>query len=471
MIASLSLIRAELLLTAAAVFLLLLDNGRQERKGLSVWIAGLALGIGAWLVLDSSDGTAFNVETLDAGGRFLKVLILGAVLLVLALCHGFSGFEGTEDHPFHWCTFAGLLLLSSVGLLLMVSANDFLMILISVELVSVTSFILTGFRKDDRRGSEAAIKYFLVGAFSSGLMVYGMSLLYGVTGGTSVSSLFGPGVASLPALPLTGALFFLLAGFGFKLALVPFHMWAPDVYEGAPTPITAFLSVAPKAAAFGLMIRVFQNHGALHVSTLLAVLAALTMTVGNLAALRQTNVKRLLAYSSIAQMGYVMMGIVAAGPAGLRSVLVYLTAYVFTNLGAFASVIAVTEDAKTESIEGFAGLAFRSFPLALLTTFFLLSLTGIPPLVGFIGKFSLFSAVLQTPGLVWLAVVGAVNSVISLAYYFSIVRVMFFVPASRMERVSLSLPVRGCLGVTSLATVGVGVFPNLLLVLVKAVWP
>jgi NADH-quinone oxidoreductase subunit N len=248
-------------------------------------------------------------------------------------------------------------------------------------------------------------------------------------------------------------------------------MWAPDVYEGAPTPITAFLSVAPKAAAFGMMIRFFQNHTALHVTALLAVLSAVTMTVGNLAALRQTNVKRLLAYSSVAQMGYVMMGIVAGGSAGIQAVLIYLAAYLFVNLGAFASVIVVGEDAKTESIEGFSGLASRSLPLALTITVFLLSLTGIPPLVGFIGKFSLFSATLQVPGLVWLAVVGAVNSVISLVYYFSIVRLMFFGSTPRTDAVSVSNPLLTCLTLTGTVTLVAGVFPNLLLALVKSVWP
>jgi hypothetical protein len=284
-----------------------------------------------------------------------------------------------------------------------------------------------------------------VGAFSTGIMVFGMSLLYGITGGTSLTALTGPSLAAFPVLPLVGALVFVLAGFGFKLALAPFHMWAPDVYEGAPTPITAFLSVAPKAAAFGMLIRFFQNHTALHVTVILAVVAAVTMTVGNLAALRQTNVKRMLAYSSIAQMGYVMMGLVAGGAAGFRAVLVYLVAYVLMNVGIFASVIAVGEDSQSESIEGFSGLAFRSLPLALTTTVFLLSLTGIPPLVGFIGKFSLFSATLQAPGLVWLAVVGAVNTVISLVYYFSIVRAMFFGPAARPESPRLPGPLTAVL--------------------------
>lgn len=471
MIASLSFIRPELWLAAAAVVLLLADDGRRERKGFSLAVAGIGLAGAALLALMSPEGTAFKMLTLDATGRLLKVLLAGGVLMVLAMSSGFSGFAGSKEKPFHWGTFAGLLLLATVGLFFLVSASDFLMILISIELVSVSSFVLTGFLQDDRRASEAAIKYFMVGAFSAGLMVFGMSLLYGITGSTSIAAFTGDGAAALPALPLAGALFFVLAGFGFKLALVPFHMWAPDVYEGAPTPITAFLSVAPKAAAFGMMIRFFQNHGALHVTALLAVLSAVTMTVGNLAALRQTNAKRLLAYSSVAQMGYVMMGIVAGGSAGGQAVLIYLAAYLFVNLGAFAGVIAAEEDAKTESIEGFTGLASRSLPLALTITVFLLSLTGIPPLVGFIGKFSLFSATLQVPGLVWLAVVGAVNSVISLVYYFSIVRLMFFGSAPRTDAVPLSKPLRACLTLTGTFALAAGVFPHLLLALVKSVWP
>jgi NADH-quinone oxidoreductase subunit N len=471
MIASLSFVLPELLLTAVAVFLLLADDGRQERKGLVLSLSAFALVGAGVLALRAPNGTAFQMLALDPTAKFLKGLLVGGVLMVLALCSSFGKFSGTKEKPFQWGTFAALLLLSTVGLFLLVSATDFLVILIAIELVSVTSFVLTGFQRGDRRSSEAAMKYFVVGAFSTGIMVYGLSLLYGITGGTSLAALGGEIVSAYPPLPLVAALFFVLAGFGFKLALVPFHMWAPDVYEGAPTPLTAFLSVAPKAAAFGMMIRFFQNHHALHVTTLLAVLAAVTMTVGNLAALRQTNVKRLLAYSSVAQMGYILMGLVAGGAMGVHSVLIYLAAYIFMNVGVFASVIAVGEDAKTESIDGFSGLAFRSLPLALVTTVFLLSLTGIPPLAGFIGKFSLFSAVLQTPGLVWLAVVGAINSVISLAYYFSIVRLMFFGDAKRSDPVRLATPVLACLTVASSFTLVAGVFPNLLIVLVQSVWP
>ena len=470
MIASLSLVFPELVLTAAAALLLLVDDGKQERKGFSLAVTVAALAGAALLALMSSDGTAFHMLVLDGAGRFLKVLLVGAVLAVLALGSGFSGFAGTREKPFHWGTFCGLLLLSTVGLFFLVSAADFLVILIAIELISVSSFVLVGYSRDDRRASEAAVKYFMVGAFSAALMVFGMSILYGLTGGTALSALAGESASALPVLPLAGALFFILAGFGFKLALVPFHMWAPDVYEGAPTPITAFLSVAPKAAAFGMMIRFFQNHTALHVTALLAVISAATMTVGNLAALRQTNVKRLLAYSSVAQMGYVLMGIVAGGAAGARAVLIYLAAYLFMNLGAFASVVAVGEDAQTESIDGFSGLAARSLPLALTTTVFLLSLTGIPPLVGFIGKFSLFSATLQPPGLVWLAVVGAVNSVISLVYYFSIVRLMFFGAPARPGPVALPRPVFACLTITSALTLLAGVFPNWLIALAQSVW-
>lgn len=457
----------ELILTAAALALFLLEAFRPGRKTPAVLLAALGLAGAAWALGGPVDGCAWDFLAFDAATRYLKGLALIAVGLVSVFSATFPAFQRKD---FSWGTFFGLLLLSTVGLFFMMSARDILMLLIAIELVSLTSFVLTGILREDRRSSEAAIKYFLVGAFSAGLLIYGFSILYGLTGTTRIDALLTATV-DLPALPLTGALFFILAGFGFKLALAPFHMWAPDVYEGAPTPVTAYLSVGPKAAAFGLLLHVLPNHGALHLTPLLAALSALTMTVGNLAALRQTNVKRLLAYSSVAQMGYVLMGFTAAGNNGARSVLVYLSGYVFMNLGAFASVLAMGQESKTESIDGFKGLAQRSLPLALTTMFFMLSLTGVPPFIGFIGKFSLFSAVLQSPGLLWLAVVAAVNSVVSFAYYFSIVRAMFFDPNERPAPLSFSPALAGCLALTGVVTAAVGLFPNTFLLLVQKVLP
>ncbi len=461
----------EIILTAAALTLLLLESFRPVRRGLALGISALALLAGILSVAGvssaSGDPTFHGMISVGPEARFLMVLLMLGVLAVLALSLHFNGFQESD---FSWGTFSGLLLLSTAGLLLLTCAADLLLVLIALETVSVTSFILVGFLRKDRRASEAAIKYFLVGAFSTGLLIYGISIVYGLAGTTNLQRLLRPDPA-WPALPLAGALFFILVGFGFKLALVPFHMWAPDVYEGAPTPITAFLSIAPKAAGFGVMLHALPNHGALRLTPFLAVLSALTMSVGNLAALRQQNLKRLLAYSSIAQMGYVLMGFVAGGTTGFRSVLIYLAAYLFMNLGAFACVIAVGADAKTETLDGFKGLAGRSLPLALATTVFMLSLTGIPPFVGFIGKFSLFGAVLQSPGLVWLAVAAAVNSVVSFAYYFSLVRAMFFSPPDRSARMEMSPALAGCLGLAALGTVLAGVFPETLLQLVQRAFP
>lgn len=462
----------ELVLTVGALALFLIDTGRRDHKKTALAIALVSLLAAFGLALTSPNTTAFGVLVLDPLSRFLKGMLAVSVLAVVGFCAGFSAFRSREGGaPFSWGTFLGMLLLSTVGLFFLVSASDFLTILISIELVSLTSFVLTGYCREDKRASEAAIKYFLVGGFSTGLMVFGMSLLYGVTGSTQLSSFSGPAGAVLPAFPLAGALLFVLAGFGFKLAMAPFHLWAPDVYEGAPTPITAFLSVAPKTAAFGMMIRFFQGADGSPIFFVLALLSAVTMTIGNLGALRQTNLKRLLAYSSIAQMGYVMMGLVVGQTAGVQSVLIYLAVYAVMNLGAFASVIAFTEDAGSENIDSFSGAAARSLPLALVTAVFLLSLTGLPPLAGFIGKFSLFAAVLQAPGLLWLALVGALNSVVSLYYYFSIIRQMFFGSPRAESKPSLSAPILTVVAGAGAFTLIVGLFPNLLVTAVRSIWP
>jgi NADH-quinone oxidoreductase subunit N len=461
---------AELLLTGAALVLLLWDAVRPGARRGPLVATVLVLIAAAWAALRTPDAVAYGVFVVDGTARFLKIVLLVAVLLVTALSAAFKGFADREE-PFAWGTYLGLLVISTVGLLFLASASDFLMALIALEIVSVSSFVLVGFTRKDRRSSEAAIKYFLMGAFASGLMVYGISLFYGLTGGTAAAALNADTAARVAALPLTVALLFVLVGFGFKLALAPFHMWVPDVYEGAPTPVTAFLSVAPKAAAFGLLARLFAHAGDARVLPVVALLAAVTMTVGNLGALRQDNVKRLLGYSSIAQMGYVAIAFVAASALGTRAILLYLAAYVFMNLGTFAAVIAVTDDAGREEIGAFDGLAARSLPLALGTTFFLLSLTGIPPFFGFIGKFSIFAAAVQAKGLLWLAVVGVVNSVVSFAYYFSVVRAMFFREPEKAAAPLLPRPLTAVLAVTLAATVLLGLYPAPLLAWVQRIVP
>lgn len=461
------LLAPELFLTAGGMLILLGETVWRRAGKLWVLAASFALILAVVAVMKSPLGAVGSMAVIDGMSQFLKAMMIFGVLLVLGL-----SLESRElnEREIPWGAFTALVLFSTVGLMLLVSATDLLMSVVALELVSISSFVLVGFLKNDKRGGEAAIKYFMVGAFSAGLMLYGISLYYALFGTTAFSALAGADLATVPKLPLAGAVFFLLAGFGFKVAMAPFHMWVPDVYEGASLPVTAFISVAPKAAGLGALMRALPDLSALGVAPAVAVLAALTMTVGNVGALKQTNIKRLLGYSSIAQMGYVLMGVVVGGKAGVTGVLLYIAIYTFMNLGAFACAQAAVNDAKSESLDAFNGLARRSFPLALGTAAFLISLTGLPPMAGFVGKFSLFAAAMEK-GWVWLAVAGALNSVISLYYYFGILRRMFFDEASRTSPVPLAGPMMGCVVLPLLVTLWAGVFPERFLVWVRSVLP
>ena len=342
-----------------------------------------------------------------------------------------------------------LLIAVTFGMFLMVSSTNLLMIFISLETVSLTSYILAGFLTHNPRSSEAAFKYITFGAVASGTMLFGFSLLFGLTGtgdvvqiSSRLTEMFSAGEA-YPLVVLV-IITFILAGVGYKMASVPFHMWSPDVYEGAPIPITAFLSVASKAAGFALFIRLFYSTfrasnivGAVDWSLMLAIVSALTMTVGNLAALPQQNVKRLLAYSSIAHGGYLLMGAVLLTPEGLQAILFYLIVYLFMNLGAFFVVILVANELGSETIDGYRNLKSRAPFVAVAMAIFLFSLTGLPPFAGFFGKWLLFSAVIKQE-LYWLAVIGLLNSVVSLYYYARIVKAMFLESSDETETISFS---------------------------------
>ena len=354
--------------------------------------------------------------------------------------------------------FLGLLFALLLGMYLMASAADLLLIYLGVEMVSLVSYVLTGFRRGDKRANEAALKYVIYGGVASGVMLYGMSILYGLFGTTRVvgEGGIGPQLADVtsrlfmahafggqPAaqLALVVAVIFVLAGVGYKIAAVPFHMWCPDVYQGAPTPFTAFLSVGPKAAGFAVAIRFFfaaferQVPGGGYVAVgdlpwpaIIGIISAITMTLGNLTAVVQTNLKRLLAYSSIAHAGYLLMGLAAASIEGVRSILIYLMIYVLMNVGAFLVVISVSRVTGGEEISDFRGLGVRAPIAALTLTIFLFSLTGIPPFAGFTGKYLIFAAVMQKGGFwyVLLALIGVLNSAVSLFYYAKIIKTMFY---------------------------------------------
>jgi len=332
----------------------------------------------------------------------------------------------------------------------MVSAIDLIMVYLSIEVVSISSFILAGYLKKDQRSNESSLKYVIYGAFSSGLMLFGLSILFGLTGTTKFfeiqNALAGLDTSSHFALII--ASIFILAGFGYKISAVPFHFWTPDVYEGAPTPVTAYLSVAPKAAGFALLIRffhvLFTDAGLLiesgnGISTIpwpqvLAGISVATMTLGNLVAIQQSSVKRMLAYSSIAHAGYMLMAVPILSGNGVFAIMIYLVMYLFMNLGAFFVVIVVKNKTGGETFEDFRGLGWEMPIVGIAMALFMLSLTGIPPTAGFIGKFYIFAAVIKAgPAFYWLVFAGAVNSVISLYYYMHVVKVMFFEGESKKK--------------------------------------
>jgi NADH-quinone oxidoreductase subunit N len=335
----------------------------------------------------------------------------------------------------------------------------------------VSFYILAGFIKPNQRSNEAAVKYFLLGAFSLGILLYGMSLMYGLSGTTNLR-VMAVTFESIPKDPrLILAVILLVAGVGFKIAAVPFHMWAPDVYEGAPTPITAFLSVGSKAASFAMLIRIFVEGLPVMSADwrlMFWVLSIATMTIGNVAAVTQTNVKRMLAYSSIAHAGYVLMGIVAGTSRGITATLVYLMIYSFMQLGAFAIVVVLRRrDVQGDELKDFSGLAFRNPFAAFAMLLFMLSLGGIPPTAGFMGKFWLFSAAIDAH-YYWLAVIGVLNSAISLYYYIRIVVFMYVKKETIGSEPVTTTPLAIVLGVAVAATLVFGLYPRLLFEVAEA---
>ena len=455
------LLLPEIVLTITAFVVFILDliwRGDHVRERWLPWIAflGVMLTLVAIILIWPLAGAgglplAFDVGP-GFGGDAVPMMILDGLalffmlftVLVLAIV-GLSAGEYVQKHTPFRGEFYALMLLAGLSIMLASSATNLVMIYLSIEFLSITSYILTGYLRDDARSTEGAIKYFIYGAAASAVMLYGFSLLYGATGATGLAEIAAALAAGSPTVQwlIFPALIMVLAGLGFKIALVPFHQWSPDAYEGAPTPVTAFLSVGPKAAGFAVMIRflivalpAFQVDW----SALLAGIAILTMSLGNLIALWQNNVKRMLAYSSIAQAGYMLIGLAALAPlseswtTGINGLLLYLFAYLFTNLGAFAVVIAVENRTGSANVSDFAGLLQRSPFLAVTMYIFLLSLIGIPPTGGFMGKLFVFGAAVQRQ-MVLLAVIGVLNSVVSVYYYYAIMRQMFFQPADGAESI------------------------------------
>ena len=479
----------ESLLTAAGFLVLLLSAfWPEERRRALGWLSAAAL-VGVTVVLLATQsgvvGLAerpggFDVASghhsflADGFSLFFKLVVLLAALLTILISLRYLDTERAQAGEYY-----ALILISVVGMMFMASGADFAVLYVALELMSLSVYVLVGFIKRDRRSNEAALKYFLLGAFSSGIFLYGVSLVYGTTGSTNlleIREIVAAGVAQ-PRLLLIGAIL-VTVGLAFKVAAVPFHMWTPDAYEGAPTAVTAFMATAVKTAAFAMALRVFVE-GLIGLRaewvTLAALLAAASMTVGNVAAILQDNVKRMLAYSSIAHAGYVLMGLVAIGAApavtgpavagldssqyGLVSVSLYLLVYTFTTIGAFGLVIMLRRGTiPGDRISDFAGLARRS-PLAAFTMLvFLLSLAGIPCTAGFIGKWWLFGAAIRAD-YAWLAVVAVVNSAVSLYYYARLVVQMYMGSPGDEPAYATSPGLATALAACLAATLWIGVWP------------
>ncbi|MFN8034987.1 MAG: NADH-quinone oxidoreductase subunit N [Acidimicrobiia bacterium] len=465
----------EIVLTATIVIVLLADVFAGDRE--RVLVPRLAsIGVLAALipvVTLAVDGThrsmfhgAYVVDNyaLAFKGFFLVVAYISLLL----------SFDYIGDGDYYQGEYYVLLLTSVLGLSVMASSRDLITIFVALETISIPTFVLAGWRKHDARSNEAAIKYFLIGVLSTGVMLYGMSLVYGLTGSTLLREIAAAVPRTDAVALLAVAMFLTLVGFAFKVSAVPFHFWVPDTYEGAPTPVTAFLSVASKAGGFVALLTVvivaFARHGTIDawapVQWALWILAAASMTLGNLTALRQTNIVRMLAYSSIAQGGFILVPLAVAGNAprsAIEAVVIYLFIYGAMNLGAFAVVIAVARKTRSGEIASYSGLGQTEPVLALVMTGFLLSLAGIPPLAGWFAKFVMFRAALDagTAAGTTLAVIAAVNSVIAFFYYAAVVRRMWFhAPAGVASPLRTTSALAAAMAITVTIVLVVGVYPQ-----------
>ena len=471
------LLAPEISLGLMAAILVIADLGLRRKSWLPyIALAGAAASFGWTLGLALADkrGSTFaEALVVDDFALFFKFLFAGVAAMTVLFSMDYVRRNARLTQ--YAGEYYALVLLASGGMMLMAGTGELVSIYIALELTSISLYVMATLLKDER-SSEAGLKYLLLGAIASAVMLYGMALVYGLTGTTELSAIVDRLPAGRaydnPALML--AMTFLVAGFGFKIAAVPFQMWVPDVYEGAPTPVTAFLSVASKGAGFAVVLRVFNSAFGAPADVLVdwrmlfAVLAAITMFVGNIVAIAQTNIKRMLGYSSIAQAGYLMVGIATVTSLGVSSVQFFLASYALTNLGAFIAVIAVSNRINSDQIADYAGMARRAPLLAQGQAFCLVSLTGIPPTAGFIAKIYLFSAAVGDK-LTWLVVIAVINTVISAYYYLRVVKVMYTQAPPVEEHVESSPSLSLSLAFAAAGVLVLGIVPQPLLRLLEEV--
>jgi NADH-quinone oxidoreductase subunit N len=460
------LLSPEIAVTVLALSVLLVEIFRLQidPRRLGYWIAGVVLLILVWTWCPLSqmpDGGTFTLSDgqviyqVDSFALFFKRFFLLATVFLLVMSVEFSG--QLESAPTEYYS---LILFACVGMLLAASVVDFIMLFVSLELITVTFYVLTGYLRRQTASLEAGVKYLVIGAVASAFLLFGITFLFGTTGTTNFAEIAT--YAKEPDWSYKFGIVLVLVGLGFKIASVPLQVWAPDVYQGAPTTTTAFLAVGSKAAGFALLLRLFSvglvpNQGI--GTTLIAVISALTILYGNLGAIPQRNLKRLLGYSSIGHAGYMLMGIAAGSMLGMSAVLFYLFAYLFTTLTAFMVLVAVSNKVGSDDIEAYKGLAKRSPMLAAAMSISMVSLAGVPPLAGFFGKFLLFGAALESR-LYGLIVVALIGVGASLYYYLGVIRVMYFAETKDTTIFKISLPLKACLAITMVAVFFIGIFQS-----------
>jgi len=456
----------EILLTIAGTLLMVLDPVVRRKSSnifghlsLLALIAAIAGAVAAY----SQPGPAFGgMLIVDGFATFFRILSIGVGILTILPSYRFLQRQGAETGEYH-----ALLLFSIAGQCIMAAANDLIIVFIGLEISSISSYVLAGYFRDDKRANESAIKYFLLGSFATAFFLYGVALTYGATGSVNLSAIRDKisGATAPDPIIIAVAAALMFVGLGFKVSAAPFQLWAPDVYQGAPTPVTAFMSAGPKAAAFAVFLRIF---GSAFVTVdgdwwpLIWVSALLSMTIGNFAALLQSNVKRLLAYSSIAHAGYVLVALTAHSDTGTAAAMFYLAAYALMNIGAFAVVGHLSgKGEQYQTVDDFAGLAQKQPLTAAMLSIFLLSMIGVPLTGGFFGKFYIFKAALESH-MVWLAVLGLLNSAVAAYYYLRILVMMYMhEPSDAVSQVEpLSVGLRAALILPALGTLVLGIIPG-----------
>lgn len=478
------LLSPELALLLAGVLITIGSSAFQHLREKRRWssyvaLAGLATSLIATITLWNCHTKVFFVLSCDPFALIIKAIALVATGLVVLISNVHLNLHQLEDK------FYALLLFTTLAICLSSGATNLVMVFLAAESLNLATCFLIRLPQEDQNATEASIKYFFHSTALSAVMLYGMSWFYGLTSSSDLGTIARALIEMESSMRLVAlpAMILIAAGLAFRVAAAPFHQWAPDVYEGAPTPMTAYLSVGPQIAGFAVIVRIFMTlipQGLVELTmdwrSLLMALGVVTMTIGNLVALWQDNIKRLLAYSSIAQAGYILIGAVAASPRGLTAMLLFLIAYVLANLGAFAAVIIFAKHTNSYTIEDYAGVSDQAPAAALVLAICLLSLGGIPPTAGFMGKLWLFSAAIEE-GLLWLAIIGVINNVISLAYYWKIIRTVYITSPSeiesREEHEQLATPptLAIALGATAIGVLAVGILPGPILSLLQTAAP